>query len=90
MKAMRRFRMPLTAILGVFVAIDAIVGYWLWESGWPKSIALTSPQKGVEQVQVIAVQFTGADWLILILLVGLHALLWYLVWKAWRSSLVRA
>jgi Flp pilus assembly protein CpaB len=89
-KAMRRFRILLTAILGVFIAIDGIVGYRLWESGWPRSIALTSQQKGVEQVQVTAVPFTGTDWLILILLVAFHALLCYLVWRAWRSSPVQA
>lgn len=83
---MRRFRILLTAILGLLIAIDAVARYRLWESGWPKSIALTSPRKGVEQVQVIPVPFTGNDWLILILLIGVHALLFYLVWRAWRSA----
>jgi hypothetical protein len=86
---MRRFRILLTVILGILVAIDAIVGYRLWESGWPKHIGLTSPQKGVEQVRVTAVPFTGPDWVILILLIGVHALLFCLVRKAWRSGPVR-
>ena len=90
---MRRFRIAFTVILGVVVAIDAIVGYRLWASGWPKLIALTSPQEGVERVQVIALPFTGADWLVLILflilLIGFHVLLCYFVWRAWRSSPVR-
>lgn len=86
---MRRFRSLLTAILGLLMAIDTIIGYRLWESGWPKHIALTSPQEGVEQVQVFAVPFTGSDWVILILLIGVHAVLCYLVWKAWRSDPVR-
>lgn len=51
---MRRFRSLLTAILGLLIVIDAIMGYRLWESGWPKQIGLTSPEVGVEQVQVIA------------------------------------
>ena len=86
---MRRLRVPLTAMLGLGVAVDAIVGYRLWDSGWPKNIGLSSHQDGGLQVQVTAVPFTGTDWLILILLVGLHALLGYLVWRAWRSNTVR-
>jgi hypothetical protein len=87
---MGRLKAPLTAILGLFFAIDAIVGYRLWESGWPKHISLTSTQKGAEQVQVTWIPFTGSDWLILILVIGIHAFLCYLVWRAWRSSPVRA
>jgi len=86
---MRRFRIPLTVVLGLLLLVDLIVGYRLWESGWPKSIVLTSPREGVEQVQVVRVPFTGTDWLVLILLIGTHALMVYLVWKAWRSAPVR-
>lgn len=86
---MRRFRSLFTAILGLLIVIDAIMGYRLWESGGPKYIGLTSPRAGVEQIQVIAVPFTGQDWIILILLISVHALLCCLVWKAWRSDPVR-
>lgn len=86
---MRRFRMPLTVVLGFLIAIDLITGYRLWESGWPKSITLTSPERGVEQVQVVGVPFTGTDWVILILLIVAHAVMVYMVWKAWRSTQVR-
>lgn len=83
---MYRFRTLLTVILGLFLLVDMIVGYRLWESGWPKSISLTSPQNGVEQVEVLAVPFTVMDWLILIVLIGAHSVLMYSIWRAWRSS----
>jgi hypothetical protein len=86
---MRRFRIPLTVLLGILLLVDLIVGYRLWESGWPANIVLTSPREDVEQVQVLRVPFTGTDWLILILLISTHALIVYLVWKAWRSAQVR-
>jgi len=86
---MRRLRIPLTVLLGLLLLVDLIVGYRLWESGWPANILLTNPREGVEQVQVLRVPFTGTDWLILILLIGTHALMIYVVWKAWRSVRVR-
>jgi hypothetical protein len=87
---MRRLKVPLTALLIVFVLVDVVVGYRLWDSGWPKRVGLTADQKGIEHVQVVTIPFTGPDWLILALVVGIHAVLFYLVWKAWHSSPVHA
>jgi hypothetical protein len=86
---MRRLKMPLTVLLSVIVLMDVIVGYRLWDSGWPKHINLTSDQKGIEQVQVTPIPFTGADWLILVLVISVHAVLFFLAWKAWHASPVR-
>jgi hypothetical protein len=87
---MRRLKMPLTALLIVFVLVDLVIGYRLWDSGWPKRIGLTADQKGIEQVHVMPIPFTGSDWLILVLVIGVHAVLFYLIWKAWHSSHVRS
>jgi hypothetical protein len=87
---MRYLKVPLTASLIVVVLMDGVVGYRLWDSGWPKRIGLTSDQKGIEQVQVMPVPFTGLDWLILVTVIGVHVVLFYLVWRAWHSSRVRA
>ena len=62
---MTRFKLPLTLALALFLVVDLLVALRLWRSGWPKEIALSSPQPGVEQVSVMAIQFTGTDWLIL-------------------------
>jgi hypothetical protein len=83
---MYRLRIPLTVLLLFFALVDLIVGYRLFNSGWPKSIALTSTPGGSEQVQVLPIPVTNSDWIVLVLAVGIHALLLYLVWKAWRSS----
>lgn len=87
---MRRFKIALTSILGVFVLFDAIVGYRLWESGWPKDISLTSGPNGVGSVQVTPISFTSLDWLILGAVIVVQLMLFCLVWKAWREPHLRA
>jgi hypothetical protein len=76
-------------LLIVLILVDTGVGYRLWNSGWPKRVIITSVEPGIEQVQVVSVPLTGTDWLILILVIGTHAALLFLVWKAWRPAPVR-
>jgi len=83
---MHRLRIPLSVLLIVVVAVDSGVLYRLWNFGWPKRVNLTSPGPGVEQIHVLPVPFTGGDWLILALVIGAHAVLLYLTWRAWRSG----
>jgi hypothetical protein len=85
---MERLRAPLTALLTVVILVDAVIGYRLWASGWPKRVYLTSDQPGMEQIHVVPLHFAGS-WLILVLLIGLHGVLLYLVWKAWHVERVR-
>jgi hypothetical protein len=86
---MYRLKVPLTALFVVLVLVDIVGGFHLWESGWPKRVTFTSDQPGLEQVHVAHIPFTGVDWLILVLVISIHAVLFYLVWKAWRSRPVR-
>lgn len=83
---MARLKFPLTFALALFLLIDIVVALRLASSGWPKEIALSSPQPGVEQVRVIAIPFTGTDWWILALAGIVHAALAILIWKAWRTA----
>lgn len=87
---MSRLKLPLTALLSIFVLVDLVAGYRLWDSGWPKRIALVGDQQGIEHVQVVTVPFTGQDWLILASVIGVPIVLLHLVWRAWHSSPVRA
>ena len=82
---MIRFRLPLTLALAALLMVDLIVGFRLWSSGWPKEIALSSPQAGVELVKVIDIPFTKTDWLILSAVITMHIALGLFAWKAWRS-----
>lgn len=86
---MRRLKMLFTTLLSVFIAVDLVIGYRLWDSGWPKRTSLTADQKGIEHVQVMPIPFTGLDWLIFVLAIGVHAVLFYLLWKAWHPSPAR-
>ena len=86
---MYRLKTLLTALLVVFVLVDIVGGYHLWDSGWPKRVSVTSDQTGVALVHVVPIPFTGIDWLILAFAVGFHAVLFCLVWKAWHASPVR-
>jgi hypothetical protein len=83
---MRRSKIPLTALLILFVLVDVIVGYRLWESGWPKQVGLVGSAHIVEHIEVTPVPFTGSDWLILGALILVHSFLCYAVWEAWRDG----
>ena len=87
---MRRLKAPLTALLALFVLIDAVVGFRLLSSGWPKRVSLSAVKPGSAEIQVVPIPFTGSDWMILVGVVAVHAVLVYVVWKAWHSSPVRA
>jgi hypothetical protein len=82
---MRRLKVPLVFLFGVLLLIDIIFAYRLWDSGWPRRIDLTGDQNAIMHVHVVMIPFTGLDWLILALVIAVHAVLFYLVWKAWRS-----
>ena len=86
---MYRSRVRLTVLFIVVFLVDVVGGYRLWNSGWPKRISLTSDQTGIERVHVVPIPFIGFDWFILVLVIGAHGLLCYLLWKAWHSSPVR-
>jgi hypothetical protein len=86
---MYRLKVPLTTFVVIFVLVDMVGGFHMWESGWPKRITFTSDQPGIGQVHVARIPFTGFDWLILVLVISIHAVLFYLVWKGWRSQSVR-
>ena len=85
---MRRFRALLSAFLGLLLLLDGVTAFKLWSNGLPKRISMTAEGESA-RVLVESVSLTGSDWIILLLLVGVHALLSYLVWTAWRSSSVR-
>lgn len=85
---MRRFRVLLTAILGLLLLFDGVTAFRLWWYGLPKSLSMTGEGES-RRLLVESVPFTVSDWIILLLLIGVHALLFYLVRKAWRSGQVR-
>lgn len=87
---MRRLKGPLTALFVVFVLIDAVVGFRLFSSGWPKHVSLSDVKPGAAEVQVAPIPFAGSDWLILVAVIVVHGVLVYLLWRAWHSSAVRA
>jgi hypothetical protein len=87
---MRRLKLPVTILLFLLVLVDAVAGSHLWRSGWPKRVRLYDIKPGVAEIQVTPIPFTGSDWLILVAVIAIHAALVCLVWKAWRSSFVRA
>ena len=49
---MYRLKTLLTALLVVFVLVDIVGGYHLWDSGWPKRVSVTSDQTGVALAQL--------------------------------------
>ena len=83
---MRRLKAPLTALLALVVLIDAVVGFHLFSSGWPRRVSLSDVKPGSAEIQVASIPFTGSDWMILVGVIAIHAVLLYLVWKAWHSS----
>ena len=83
---MSRFRVPMTAVLIVFLLVDILVGYRIWDTGWPKHVSFASTREGFGQVQVVPIAFTSTDWLIVIVTIAVQALLVRMVWKAWRSG----
>ncbi|MCW5983568.1 MAG: hypothetical protein KIT09_36090 [Bryobacteraceae bacterium] len=86
---MRRFRLSLTALLLVLVLIEALIGYRLWDSGWPSNVSVSAGGDGSEIVQVERLRFGALDWFVVALLIAGHALLAYMVWRAWRADRVR-
>ncbi|MBI4905286.1 MAG: hypothetical protein HY820_16755 [Acidobacteria bacterium] len=80
---MRRFRALFTVLLGLLLLFDGVTAFRVWWYGL-KYVSIMDGRLSVESVP-----FTGTDWVVLLLLVSLHAALIYAVWKAWHSGPVR-
>ena len=72
---MRRLKLPLTALLALLFLVDAVVGFRLLSSGWPKHVSLSDVTPGVAEIRVMPVPFTGSDWLILAAVIAAHTVL---------------
>jgi hypothetical protein len=66
-----------------------MVGYRLWDSGWPKRVAIMGDTSGGAHIQVAPIPFTAVDGCVLVVVVTIHAALVYLVWRAWCFPFVR-
>jgi hypothetical protein len=86
----RRFRGILTTFLVLLMLFDSVIASQLRSHGLPTRMSLIDKGEGVMEVLVQPVPFSGLDWVILLALIGVHALLSYLVWTAWRGSRVRS
>jgi hypothetical protein len=86
---MRWLRIPLTAIAALLIAFDLLMVYRVSSTGWPKHLSGTI-DGGVAKIRVTPIPFTGSDWLILAVVIAVHAALFYVVWKSWHSTPVRA
>ena len=80
---MRRFRVFITLLLVLLLMFDVVTAFRVWWYGL-QSVSITDGR-----VTVDSVPFTATDSLILLLLVGLHGVLAFAVWKAWRSAPIR-
>lgn len=80
---MRRFRALFTMLLALLLLFDGVAAFRVWWYGL-KHVSMTNGRLSVE-----AVPFTATDWVILLLLVGVHLALVSAVWRAWRSAPVR-
>lgn len=76
---MRRFRVFLTFLLALLLLFDGVTAYRVWWYGL-QSVSITDGRVTVESVP-----FTATDSLVLLLLAGLHGVLIFAVWRAWRS-----
>jgi hypothetical protein len=82
---MHRLRMPLTMIFTLLIALDLVMGFRLFSSGWPKEIHWKSDQMGNAQSYVVPILFTGVDWVVVVAGAALHLLLIYLIKRSWHS-----
>jgi hypothetical protein len=87
---MRRLKAPLTVIVFLLILVDAIAGFRIRQAGWPKRVSLSDVKPGVVKIHVVPIPFTASDGLILAATIAFHAILFYLVWKAWHASPARA
>jgi hypothetical protein len=82
---MRMIRVSAT-ILGLpLLAFDALLALWLWRYGQPKDLSISSEKAGY-LVRAVPARFAGTDWLILALLLTLHCVLGYLIWRCWHPK----
>ena len=84
---MRRFRALFTVLLGLLLLFDGVTAFRVWWYGL-KYVSMTGEGES-RHLSVESIPFTGTDWLILLLLIGLHAAFIHVVWKAWRPAPVR-
>ena len=91
---MRRWKIPLTALLLLVVLFDGVVGVHVWKSGWPKHVSVIDGEPGVAEIQVTPIAFSGVDWLLLVLIllpvVAIHAVLINAVWESWHPMPLRS
>jgi hypothetical protein len=80
---MRRFRVFLTLLLALLLMFDGVTAFRVWWYGL-QSVSITDGRVAVESVP-----FSATDSLILLVLAGLHGVLVFAVWKAWRSTPIR-
>jgi hypothetical protein len=86
---MSRFRVLFTAFLGLLLLFDGVTAFRVWWYGVPKNMSMTGAGE-TRRLLIESIPFDASDWCTLILLVSVHALVFYVVWKAWRSSSARA
>jgi hypothetical protein len=85
---MRSLKFAFSAILVLLLLTDAVVVYRIRIYGWPQNITLTGVG-GIEHVRVSPVKFTSIDCLWMLMIVVVHVLFIYLVWRSWRPSPIR-
>jgi hypothetical protein len=83
---MRSLRLPLTVVLGVLFAFDAVIGYRVRHYGPPHRLTLEQTGTGAVGAVVGSAPFTSFDWFCLGLLVALHLTLVYLVRRSWKAA----
>ena len=85
---MRRYKIPLTAILALILLFDVVTTFRAWWYGWPKYISMIGEGDGQRMV-VESVPWTGQDLLVLSMWTVIHILLFYAVIRAWRVNRIR-
>ncbi len=64
--------------------IDSVVGFKLWDSGWPRRVSISQLKEGVAQFKFTPIPFAFSDWLIMALIVGAQIVLFSWTVKAWH------
>jgi hypothetical protein len=85
---MRRYRIPLAAVLALFLLFDVVTAFRVWWYGWPTYISM-SGEAANQRIVVDSVPWTGTDLLVLSLWTVIHILLIYAVIKGWRANRIR-
>ena len=81
---MNYFKIPLTVLLFLVLAIEGSEAYRILVHGWPNHVEATGSDNAMI-IKVTPIPFTVTDWLILAGLFLLNVLLVYVVWRLWKS-----